>query len=269
MKIIDCHCHVYPPAIDSRAVVGVAGFYDGVDSFGDGLASSMKRIWQESGVGHAVIFSVATRAAQVGSINAFIASTVAGDAASAGSEGGFFTGLGTVHQDETDMASVVDSIISLGLKGVKIHPDMQKCAIDDPRLLPMYEACADRIPVLIHTGDYRYDYSNPDRMERVLKMFPHTVFIGAHFGGWSVWDEAVEKLHGYDNFYVDTSSTFHWVEPSKVKTYIRAYGSEKVMFGSDFPMWNVKPEIDALLSLNLEDREYEDIFHRTAEAVVL
>ena len=262
MRIIDCHCHVYPPAIASKAVVGVADFYDVVDSFGDGLAPGMKKTWQESGVSHAVIFSVATKAAQVGSINAFIASTVAG-----GDE--FFVGLGTVHQDEADMASVVDSIISLGLNGVKIHPDMQKCAIDDSRLLPMYEACSDRIPVLIHTGDCRYDYSNPDRMERVLKMFPHTVFIGAHFGGWSVWDEAVEKLHGYDNFYVDTSSTFHWVEPSKVKTYIRAYGSQKVMFGSDFPMWNVRPEIDALLALGLKDIEYEDIFHRTAEAVVL
>ena len=135
MKIIDCHCHVYPPAIASRAVVGVADFYDGVDSFGDGLASSMKRIWQDSGVGHAVIFSVATRAAQVGSINAFISSTVTGDAASAGSDGGFFTGLGTVHQDEADMASVVDSIISLGLKGVKIHPDMQRFALDAPKTL--------------------------------------------------------------------------------------------------------------------------------------
>ena len=262
-RIVDCHCHVYPDSIASKAVAGVSGFYDGVHSFGDGLASGMKKAWQESGVGHAVIFSVATRHAQVESINSFIAATVNG------SDDGFFTGLGTVHQDEPDMASVVDSIISFGLKGVKIHPDMQKCAIDDPRLLPMYEACAGRIPVLIHTGDYRYDYSNPDRMERVLKLFPHTVFIGAHFGGWSVWGEAVEKLHGYDNFYVDTSSTFHWVEPSKVKSYIRAYGSQKVMFGSDFPMWNVRPEIDALLALGLKDDEYEDIFHRTAEAVVL
>ncbi len=260
--IVDCHCHVYPPAIAPKAVAGVSVFYDGVHSYGDGLAPSMKKVWQESGVGHAVIFSVATRLAQVESINEFIARTVA-------SGKDFFTGLGTVHQDVPDMASVVDSIVSIGLKGVKIHPDMQQCAIDDPRLLPMYEACANRIPVLVHTGDYRYDYSNPDRMERVLRMFPHTVFIGAHFGGWSVWDEAVEKLHGYDNFYVDTSSTFHWVEPDKVKGYIRAYGSQKVMFGSDFPMWNVRPEIEALLSLGLSDREYEDVFHRTAEAVVL
>ena len=103
------------------------------------------------------------------------------------------------------------------------------------------------------------------RMEKVLKLFPKTTFIGAHFGGWSVWDEATRLLHAYDNLFVDSSSTFHWVEPSKVKTYIRTYGSEKVMFGSDFPMWNVKPELDAMLSLDLSDSEYENIFHITAQ----
>ncbi|MBO4717518.1 MAG: amidohydrolase family protein, partial [Spirochaetales bacterium] len=49
--------------------------------------------------------------------------------------------------------------------------------------------------------------------------------------------------------------------------YIRTYGSEKVMFGSDFPMWDIKPELENMLSLKLKDSEYEDIFHRTAERV--
>ncbi len=257
-QIIDSHCHVYPQAIAQKAVKGVSDFYDGVGTFCDGLASSVRRLWPEKGVGHAVIFSVATRLKQVESINAFIASTVA--------EGeGFFTGLGTVHQDVPDMGALVDSVVSLGLKGIKIHPDTQMCALDDSRLLPLYEACSGRIPVLLHTGDRRYDYSNPDRMKRVLGMFPHTVFIGAHYGGWSVWDEAVGKLHGFDNFFVDTSSTFHWVGPEKVRSYIRTYGSDRVMFGSDFPMWDVKPELDAMFALGLSDGEYENIFHLTAE----
>ncbi len=260
MHVIDSHCHVYPQAIASRAVKGVSDFYDGVHSFGDGLASSVRKLWEGRGVDHAIIFSVATKLEQVDRINTFIASTVE-------QGGGFFTGLGTVHQDVPDMGAVVDRIVELGLKGVKIHPDTQGCAIDDRRLLPLYEACGGRIPVLIHTGDSRYDFSNPNRMEPVLKMFPGTTFIGAHFGGWSVWDESTEKLHGYDNFFVDSSSTFHWVEPGKVKTYIRTYGSEKVMFGSDFPMWDVKPELDWMLSLKLSDSEYENIFHRTAESV--
>ena len=259
-RIIDCHCHVYPQVIAAKAVKGVSDFYDGVRSYGDGLASSVLEQWRDKNVGHAVIFSVATRLEQVDSINSFIARIV--------SEGdGFFTGLGTVHQDVPDMGLVVDKVIGLGLKGIKTHPDTQRCAIDDPRLFPLYDACAGRIPVLIHTGDKRYDFSNPDRMERVLKMFPGTTFIGAHFGGWSVWDEATRTLHGYDNFFVDTSSTFNWVEAAKVKGYIRTYGSEKVMFGSDFPMWDVKPELDSMLSLGLTDSEYENIFHLTAERV--
>ncbi len=260
MRIIDSHCHVYPQAIAAKAVKGVSDFYDGVKSYGDGLASSMLRRWRERGIGHAVVFSVATRLEQVDRINSFIAQTV--------EEGeGFFTGLGTVHQDVSDMAGVVDRIVGLGLKGVKLHPDTQGCAIDDKRLFPLYEACAGRIPVMLHTGDRRYDYSNPDRMEPVLKLFPKTVFVGAHFGGWSVWEEATRVLHCYDNFFVDSSSTFHWVETSKVKNLIRTYGSEKVMFGSDFPMWDVGPELDAMLSLRLSDGEYENIFHRTAEMV--
>ena len=259
-RIIDCHCHVYPQAIAARAVKGVSDFYGGVNSYGDGLASTVRTKWAEYGVSHAVIFSVATKVEQVDHINSFISKTV--------SEGqGFFTGLGTVHQDVPDIPSVVENIISLGLKGVKLHPETQGCAIDDPRLFPLYEACANRIPVLLHTGDNRYDCSNPDRMIRLLKMFPETTFIGAHFGGWSVWQEATKLLHGHDNFYVDTSSTFHWVENSLVKGFIRTYGSEHVMFGSDFPMWNVKPELDNLLSLKLSDDEYENIFHGTAEKV--
>lgn len=260
IRIIDCHCHVYPQAIAARAVKGVSDFYGGVNSYGDGLASTVRTKWAEYGVSHAVIFSVATKVEQVDHINSFISKTV--------SEGqGFFTGLGTVHQDVRDLPSVVENIISLGLRGVKLHPETQGCAIDDPRLFPLYEACANRIPVLLHTGDNRFDCSNPDRMIRLLKMFPKTTFIGAHFGGWSVWQEATKLLHGHDNFYVDTSSTFHWVDKSLVKDFIRTYGSDRVMFGSDFPMWNVKPELDNMLSLKLSDEEYENIFHKTAEKV--
>ena len=258
MRIIDSHCHVYPQAIAPKAVKGVSEFYDGVGDSLDGLASTVKEQWKAKGVDHAVIFSVATKLPQVEHINSFIASAV--------TEGsGFFTGLGTVHQDVPDMAAVVQDILELGLKGVKLHPETQGCAIDDPRFLALYDACPENFPILIHTGDNRYDFSNPDRVAHVLELFPHKTFIGAHFGGWSVWEEATEKLHGYDNLFVDSSSTFFWVEHHKVGDFIRAYGAEKVLFGSDFPMWDVKPEIDYMLGLGLSEREYENIFHLNAE----
>ena len=258
MRIIDCHCHVYPQAIAAKAVREVACFYDGVGDSCDGLAPTVREKWKQKGVDHAVIFSVATKLPQVDSINSFIARTVS-------ESDGFFTGLGAVHQDYPDMGQAVETIVSLGLKGVKMHLEMQGCAIDDPRLLPLYEACACRTVVFLHTGDRRFDYSNPDRFKRVLRMFPDTVFVGAHFGGWSLWEEATRELHGIDNLYVDSSSTFNWVEHSKVKDFIRAYGSDRVMFGSDFPMWDVEQEIRYMMELKLTDGEYENVFHRTAE----
>ncbi len=258
MRIIDSHCHVYPQAIAAKAVKGVSDFYDGVGDFCDGLASTVREQWKKKGVDHAIIFSVATRRPQVESINNFIANTVR-------ESDGFFTGLGAAHQDVEDMGALVDSMISLGLRGVKMHPDTQLCAIDDPRLLPLYEACAGKLVVYLHTGDKRYDYSNPNRFKRVLKMFPKTTFVGAHFGGWSIWEEATRELHGFDNLYVDSSSTFHWVEHIKVKDFIRSYGSDRVMFGSDFPMWDVEHEIRYMKELGLSDEEYENVFHCTAE----
>ena len=81
--------------------------------------------------------------------------------------------------------------ISLGLKGVKLHPDFQNFEADSPCAMSIFELCAEAgLPVLVHTGDYRFDYSNPNRIANVLRAFPKLKFVGAHFGGWSVWDEA-------------------------------------------------------------------------------
>ena len=38
------------------------------------------------------------------------------------------------------------------------------------------------LPVIIHCRDYRYDYSHPRRLKRVLREFPDLVVDAAHFG---------------------------------------------------------------------------------------
>lgn len=116
--IIDCHCHVYPEKIAEKAVVNIGAFYDIEMSF-DGKYSTLKKSMEENGVKHGIIFSVATTPHQVHSINCFIADTVK-------NSGGLLTGLGTLHPDSENMERDVEEIISLGLKGVKLHPDFQK-----------------------------------------------------------------------------------------------------------------------------------------------
>ena len=115
------------------------------------------------------------------------------------------------------------------------------------------------LPILMHTGDSRYDYSNPNRMLPILEIYTGLTVIGAHLGGWSVWDDAAEKLAHHQNFYVDTCSCFPFMEKEKALQLIRHYGADRVLFGTDYPMWNFEKEIDTVLRLGLDENEIMSI----------
>jgi len=153
-----------------------------------------------------------------------------------------------------------------GLKGVKLHPDIQAFKLDDARSLKIFELCERKnVPVLIHTGDYRYDFSNPNRLLPVLDAYEKLTVIGAHLAGWSVWEEAFEKLSHKRNLYVDCSSTFPFYEKEKAKELICRWGFDRVLFGSDYPMWNPISELDTFLSLELGEEANRKILGENAK----
>lgn len=258
--IIDAHCHIYPEAIARKAVRAVERFYGGLPAVPrDGTAGTLLATGRDAGIARFVVHSVATRPEQVDAINDFIARSVA-------ESGGAFIGMGTMHPDSQSPERDFRVLRMLGLRGVKLHPDIQGFNADDPRAMRIYELCeAAGLPVCLHTGDYRYDYSNPPRIVNVLKAFPRLKLIGAHFGGWSVWDAAARALPDYPNMWVDTSSTTYALEPEKIRALIGVWGSGRVMFGTDYPMWPQRPEIDRLLALDLPEGDRENIFRRTCE----
>jgi len=261
-KIIDAHCHIYPDKIAEKAATATCDFYEGLGSTLNGTVSTLLKEAEIAGIEHCIVQSVATTPKQVSSINNFIANTVE-------ESDGKFTGLGTLHPDSEDIKADVDEIIRLGLKGVKLHPDIQQFKIDDYRMLKIYEFCEGKLPILIHTGDHRYDFSNPNRMMPILEIYKNLTVIGAHFGGWSIWEEATEKLSEYKNFYVDCSSSLYAMTPEKAKELMQAYGTNRVLFGTDYPMWKPKEEIERFMQIELTEKEREDILYNNAARLFL
>ena len=113
-----------------------------------------------------------------------------------------------------------------------------------------------RLPILIHMGDERYDYSSPLYLKQALKDFPKLKVIAAHLGGYQRWEEAIECLGSeFENLRYDTSSSLSLLPEEYSKQLISHYGLENCFFGTDFPMWNHQKELNALFNL---DYSYED-----------
>ena len=254
-RLIDSHCHIYPKAIARKAVSAIDHFYGGLPTGGvhDGTVRSLITSGNASGITHFVVHSVATSPFQVKDINEFIAASVK-------KAGGAFTGLGAMHPDSETLEEDFRHLQELGLCGVKIHPDFQAFDADSEKAFRIYDLCqSNGLPVLVHTGDFRYNYSNPERIVNVLRAFPRLKFVGAHFGGWSVWDRARKLLPDFDNILVDTSSSFFWLNEYQAKEIIKAYGAGRVLFGTDYPMWRQTEEISFLTRLHLSEDQLEKI----------
>ena len=66
---------------------------------------------------------------------------------------------------------------------------------------------------------------------------------------------------------LDCSSSFFYISMETAKELILRYGTDRVLFATDYPMWNAKTEIDTLLKMELSDSDYEKIFSKNAMEV--
>ncbi|MBR5783097.1 MAG: amidohydrolase [Clostridia bacterium] len=258
--VIDAHCHIYPEKIAAKAAQSTGNFY-GEIPYADGTTDFLLKEGRSVGIDRFVVQSVATAPKQVISINEFIARSVA-------ESNGLMVGLGTLHPDSEDMEGDVRHLKELGLRGVKLHPDIQDFKVDDPKCLKICEICQrEALPILMHTGDNRYDNSNPNRVLPILKAYPHLTLIGAHFGGWSVWQQAGQSLAGMPNLYVDCCSSMQYISPEETVELIRLYGADRVLFGTDYPLWSPAKEIENFMALKLTDEERRLILSENAKRV--
>lgn len=239
-RAADAHAHIYPGKIAEKATGSVGEFYH-IPMQNVGLPHILAQRGAEAGIDRFLVCSVATKVEQVRSINQFIQEKC--------QKYPQFIGLAAWHQDVADIQGEMDDIQRRGLRGIKLHPDFQRFYIDDERMLPVYEEAHRRgLPILFHTGDSRTDFSTPRRLMNVLEKIPDFTCIAAHLGGYSEWEDARRELSG-TNVYIDTSSSLFAVTPEQARKSIDHFGIEHTLFGTDFPMWSPKEELERFFAL--------------------
>lgn len=254
MKLIDIHAHVYPDAIAMKAAQSIRNYYH----IGEELDGTPKMLLERgalAGVSNYLVLPVAVKPEHVQSINNFILKQT--------QEHECFIGFGTVHAAMENITDEVERIQSMGLRGIKIHPDCQHFDINDPRMFPVYEAIQGKLPMMMHMGDENYTYSHPSRLRHVLELFPKLQVCAAHFGGYSMYEDALKLLHDKDCI-MDVSSSLMFMDRGMPERYINIYGAERMAFGTDYPVWDPVHEVQRMMELNLTMEQKEQIAWKTA-----
>lgn len=260
--IIDIHSHVFPPEIVKKAVESISRFYD-LRIHMDGSLQSMMAENEKAGIACSVVFTTATTINQVSSIHTFIQTMQ-------NASKGRLIGFGTLHpaMSAKEIEAEIENILSLGLHGIKLHPDFQKISADSKAVFAMAHAAQGKLPILIHAGDYRHSFSHPEQIRKLAAAFPDLTVIAAHFGGWSEWHKSPDALAGLPNVYIDTSSTLDFLTPEKATELVYRFGTDHVLFGTDYPMWGAREELKRFAKLGITNAERRQILHTNAAALL-
>lgn len=256
MKIIDTHAHIYPDSIADKAVKSIGDFYN-LPIQSHGRIAELLASAKQYDVEKIVVCSVATTPKQVEHINDFLAGQ------KIHSE---FLPLGALHPD-MEVSHIKDELArikELGLYGIKLHPDFQRFKLCGEKGRRLFDAIGDfDLPILVHTGDKRLDFSHPEYMIEIARDYPKLTFIAAHMGGWSEWEQAL-KYKGLKNVMFDTSSSLAFLDKTVAKAVILGLGVDKFLFGTDFPMWEYKSEIERFYDLELGEENNKKILRENA-----
>ena len=191
-------------------------------------------------------------------------------------------GFMAIDPTEEDYLEEIDRCVSdLGLRGIKLYPTLGRYDPTDPTILPLYEKAQRMgLPILSHLGTSpnpraMLKYSLPLLVDEIAQAFPDLKFVMAHMA--HPWQrDCALVLRKHQNVYADVSGA--WVRPwqgwEALVGMVEWGVTDKLLFGSDFPLWTPHYGMEKMRRLNdqlegtklprIPDDVIEGIIHRNS-----
>lgn len=244
--IVDVHSHNFPDALAMRAMAGMCRMTEGLLwPVGDGTRTNHLDYMDLYGIDKAVVCPIATKPKMFAGLFAQALALREGRFGARAQQR--FVPFASVHPFDPDVMRHLEDIASAGLKGVKFHCYYQDFSLSDPTVWPVFGKIADLgLVVQCHCGgdvswrDVR-GYCGPDEIATLLKNVSGLRFIAAHLGGCDGYPAHATDAVLESGAYIDTSVlSYHW-HVDEMMRLLRAWPTERILFGTDFP-WVHYPE---------------------------
>ena len=198
-----------------------------------------------------------------------------------------FDFLGVRRLNDTALA-LRDKFSGVYIPGIHIHPgfveesvsEIERCGKLGVRLI------GEIVPHLFRWGSYadvgldeildaaahygmvfNFHTMAHDTVEGMIKAHPDVTFVAAHPGERKIIEFHVELMRKYENYCLDISGTgiFRW---QMLRYLVDTVGSERIIFGSDYPTCNPGVYIGGVLGERISDKDKENIFSKNAKRIL-
>lgn len=187
--------------------------------------------------------------------------------------------IGFMSVDPTDPKAIEElerCVHDLKLRGIKMSPVYQGYDPMDPRAQELYRRAVEyNLPILVHSAyqsipQTPMKWANPLLFDEVGMKFPDLKVVFAHVGlPWSL--DTMVVVRKYRNFFADVSGVHSkpWWGYQTLLTFCEFNLTQKLLFGSDFPIFTPEDTIQGLRNLNhavpgpkIPEEVIEGIIHR-------
>ena len=273
MKITDFHTHTFPDAIAQKAIAGMQANSHAA-AFGSGTSDGLLASMEDSGISCSVVLPVATNPLKISSIN---------DKAIGQQNSQHLIHFGAMHPQAENWKEELNRLAAAGIPGIKLHPQYQGTDITDIRYLRILDHAASLgLLTVMHSGDeiaYHGDVRcSPEMVRSVFDQLGNIPLILAHMGGWKNWERVADNL-AHTGCYLDTAISLGQIVPiddhyspaelpllseEDFISLVRAFGSHRILFGTDSPWADQKQEAQRIAALPLTREEIENILSHNA-----
>jgi hypothetical protein len=153
--------------------------------------------------------------------------------------GGRLVPFASVHPHDPNKRALLQQYRQRGVRGVKLHPEMQRFFPDEPGAMEIYEECGRLgLPVIFHAGrsgiepQFMRPYALLRRYVAGIREFPKVRFVLGHSGARDV-AEAIPLAQQYDNVWLELSSQ----GVTQIDQLLKQTGARKLLYGTDWPFY--------------------------------
>lgn len=221
-------------------------------------ASTMVEVMDRLGIAQAWISSIPACGADVPRGNEMTAAAVR-------AYPGRFVGYASVnpHYPERVRAELERAFDELELRLIKLHPTIVDYSISGPAYEPVWRFASERRTVVLSHTWAGTSTCAPKQFEPLAKEYPDVVFILGHSGGTRAgYEEAIEVAQAHANVYLDLCRSE--MSPVWVERIVNEVGSDRVLWGTDFPFLEPRYLVGRLACATLSDQAKRQVFGESA-----